>query len=448
MLGLSVYISIAAGLFLAACKHPAAAIAGVLCMFGLEQWGQANTTFFSSHQTATNFLVGGILLFGLALQFARRGLNVLQGYPSIGWLILVLYLYAFISTQWVSRPDISMALWESRWPYLVTMLLLGPLLIVEESDLHRASIALVLMGGTLSFFLLFFVKWEARRIVLDHGLGNPLAIAAMAGMVLLIALLADPWPQTKLWQPLRWTLIAMCLIVIVKSGSRGQLAGVFLVSVLGWPVTRGISNFKQFVLLGLATLFLATVASLTIQEFSGEQVQTYGGQARWSEQSAKEDAMGRLHNALALLRLAYSSPESMVFGLGNSSAYDPRVLGIYPHFVPLEVLAEEGLIGFSLYVLVIIAMIKILLRSIRLTSSGSRQRILLGAWGAITLFSFLLSLKQGSLLLNLEPFMLAIVLGRYEFSLKRQAIDQQEEDLSDQLLDLPSRPSIIGEAWH
>lgn len=448
MFGLGIYISIATGLLFTVCKHPAVAIAGVLCMFGLEQWGQATTTFFSYYHTATNFLIGGILLLGLSLQFVRKGLNIVKGYPSVGWLILTLYFYAFVSTQWVSRPDISMALWESRWAYLVTMLLLAPLLVIEENDLYRASIALLVMGGTLSFFLLFFVKWEARRIILDHGLGNPLAIAAMAGMVLLIALLADPWPRSKLWQPLRWTLIAMCLIVIVKSGSRGQLAGVFLVSAVSWPITRGISNFKQFILLGIAILFLATVASLTIQEFSGEQVQTYGGRARWSEQSAQEDAMGRLHNALALLSLAYSSPESIIFGLGNSSAYDPRILGIYPHFVPLEVLAEEGLVGFTLYILVIIAMVNILLRSMRLTSCGSLQRMLLGGWGAITLFSLLLSLKQGSLLLNLEPFMLTIVLGRYEYILRRQAIEQQEEEIADQVTDLQSRPPVILEVGH
>ena len=448
MVGLGVYISVATGLLIAVCKHPAVAIAGMLCMFGLEQWGQATTTFISFYQTATNYLIGGILLLGLTLQFARKGLGLVKGYPSVGWLILTLYFYAFVSTQWVSRPDITMALWESRWAYLVTMLLLAPLLIFEEKDLYRASIALIVMGGTLSFCLLFFVKWEARRIVLDHGLGNPLAIAAMAGMVLLIALLADPWPRSKLWQPLRWALIAMCLIVIVKSGSRGQLVAVFLVSALGWPITRGISNFKQFALLGLAILFLAIVASFTIQEFSGEQVQTYGGQARWSEQSAQEDAMGRLHNALRLLGMAYSSPESIVFGLGNSSAYDPRILGIYPHFVPLEVLAEEGLVGFTLYIVVIIRVIKIFLRSIRLTSCGSPQRMLLGGWGAITLFNLLLSLKQGSLLLNLEPFMLAIILGRYEDILRRQAVEEPEEKKSKEVIDVHSRPRIILEAWH
>lgn len=448
MLGLGVYISIAAGLIFTVCKHPAVAIAGVLCMFGLEQWGQATTTFFSSHQTATNYLIGGILLLGLGLQFAQKGLDLVKDYPSVGWMILTLYFYAFVSTQWVSRPDISMALWESRWAYLVTMLLLSPLLVIEEKDLYRASIALLIMGGTLSFCLLFFVKWEARRIVLDHGLGNPLAVAAMAGMVLLIALIADPWPRRKLWQPLRWTLIAICLIVIVKSGSRGQLVAVFLVSALAWPLTRGISNLKQFVLLGLAILFLATVASLTIQEFSGEQVQTYGGRARWSEQSAQEDAMGRLHNALTLLGLAYSSPESIVFGLGNSSAYDPRVLGIYPHFVPLEVLAEEGLVGFTLYILVIITVANILVRSIRLTTCGSPQRMLLGGWGAVTLFSLLLSLKQGSLLLNLEPFMLAIVLGRYEYILSRQAADDLEEEPANPMTDFHARPRMRSEAWH
>ena len=39
MMGLGAYAAIAGGLFIALWKHPGVALAGVLCMFGLEQWG-------------------------------------------------------------------------------------------------------------------------------------------------------------------------------------------------------------------------------------------------------------------------------------------------------------------------------------------------------------------------------------------------------------------------
>jgi hypothetical protein len=50
------------------------------------------------------------------------------------------------------------------------------------------------------------------------------------------------------------------------------------------------------------------------------------------------------------------------------------------------------------------------------------------------MFTLLLSFKQGSLLLNLEPFMLAIILGRYEYILKCDcALEESGDESVDQL---------------
>ena len=436
MIGIAAYGAIVGGLFVAIWRYPAVALAGVLCMFGLEQWGQATTGFLAQHHTATNLLIGGFLLLALIVQCARKGVALLAGFPPIGWLTLALFVYAFVSTQWAPRPDISLNLWAKGWPYLVTFLILSPLVVTETEDLRSAYTALLLMGGTISILLLFFAKWEARRIVLldglgDQGLGNPLTAAAMAGMVALVAIIADPWPQSKVWIPFKWMLVTLCLALIVKSGSRGQLLGILLVSVACWPIGRGLRNIKQFMFLSFVVLFLGMVTSVAVQEFSTQQV--YEGRGRWSEEAAHESISGRLNNALLLVRLAYSSPETVLFGLGNSAAYDPRILGIYPHFVPLEVLAEEGLIGFGLYGMIVFCVLRSALRSFRLVVWEPRERLCLGALIGLYLFTLILSLKQGSLLLNLEPFMLAIILGRYEQILlwarsTEDAIEQEESE--------------------
>jgi hypothetical protein len=412
MMGVGAYAAIAGSLFLAIWKYPAVALAGVLCMFGLEQWGQATTTFFALHQTATNFMVGGILLLALGIQTVRKGIATWGGYPLVGWLVLALFFYAFVSTQWAPRPDISLTLWHGRWPYIVTMLILAPLLVTSSQDLRSAYTGLFLIGGALSILLLFFVKWEARRIILDNGLGNPLTVSSMAGMVVLITILANPWPRQKWCVPFKWGLLGLCLLLIVKSGSRGQLLGVLLVSVACWPISRGLKNVKQFTLLGLMILFLGVATNWAIDELSHEQM--YGQRGRWDEQVAQKDVSGRLKNAIFLVQMSYSSLESVLFGLGNSASYDTRILGIYPHFVPLEILAEEGLIGFLLYVMISYSVVHSTFRIFRISATEKEERLLLGGLVGLYLFTFILSLKQGSLLLNLEPFMLAIILGRYE----------------------------------
>ena len=448
MIGISAYVAIAGGLLIALWRYPAVALAGVLCMFGLEQWGQATTTFFAQHQTATNFLIGGLLLLAVVIQGVRKGFSIFAGYPAIGWLTLALFLYAFLSTQWAPRPDITVKLWVSRWPYIVTMLMLAPLLVTETQDLRSAYTGLFLIGGLLSVLLLFFVKWEARRIVLteslgEEGLGNPLTVAAIAGMVVLIVILADPWPRMKLWIPLKWTLVGLCLLLIIKSGSRGQLLGVLFVSVACWPISRGLKNVKQFALLSFVIVFLAISTNLAIQELSSQQV--YGERGRWDEQAAQQDVSGRLKNASFLVRLAYSSSETILFGLGNSASYDQRILGIYPHFIPLEIMAEEGLIGFSLYLMIYYCAVRSMLRSFRIVAHDPKERLLIGTLAGLYLFTSILSLKQGSLLLNLEPFMLGIILGRYEHALlrNRQTEDRVEEETGDgQLFSLAKQPRI------
>ncbi len=438
MIGLSVYVAIAGGLFIALWKYPAVALAGVLCMFGLEQWGQATTTFFAQHHTATNYLIGGILVLALMVQSAKKGFSLLAGYPTVGWLTLALFLYAFASTQWAPRSDISLDLWASRWPYLITLIVLSPLLITESYDIRVANIGLILIGTALTFLLLFFVVWDHRRIVIGNDLGNPLTVSSIAGMVAIVATLADPWPKSKLWFPLKWAIVGLCLALVVRSGSRGQLLGTILISIACWPISRRVSNMKQFVILSLVALFLGLAAAWAIQEFSSQEAYSAHG-SRWSEESAKEDVSGRLANATFLVRLASESPETALLGLGNSASYDPRLLGLYPHFVPLEVLAEEGIIGFGLYSLILGYSMRSGFRALRMITNHPDERRLVAGLIGLCIFTLLLSFKQGSLLLNLEFFMLAIILSRYGNLLSQRFSPNMPEQIPT---DPPTTPKV------
>ena len=413
MIGLSVYVAIAGGLFIALWKYPAVALAGVLCMFGLEQWGYATTPFFAQHQTATNIILGGLLALALVIQFFKHGVKLFSGYPQVGWLTIILFLYAFLSAQWAPRADLSLKLWASAWPYVVTLVVLSPLVITEPKDIVSVYKALLLIGGLLTPLLLFLVKWEGRQIILGQEVGNPLAVAVMAGMVALVAILADPWKGNKLWLPIKWILVAFCLALIVRSGSRGQLFSVLLVALLCWPFSRSLWNAKQFGILLLLVVFIGLTTNYALSEFWAHQETYYAGGNRWSEKAMEGAMSGRLTDAIMLVQLCYQSAETIIFGLGNSAAWDPRILGIYPHFVPLEILAEEGLIGFCLFGLILLVTARTALQSHSRLNLLPAYRPEFAALLGLFLFSLLLSLKQGSLLGNLEPFMFAILLGKY-----------------------------------
>ena len=413
MIGIAAYATIVAGLFISLWRYPAVALAGVLCMFGLEQWGQATTTFFAQQHTVTNIMIGGMLVLALGVQGVRKGSSIFAGYPPVGWLTFALFVYAFASTQWAPRSDISLNLWANGRSYLITFLVLSPLIVTETKDLRSAYTALLLIGGTLSILLLFFVKWETRRIVLDHGLGNPLTVAAMAGMVVLIAILADPWPQSKLWLPCKWVLVALCLALVVRSGSRGQLLGVIVLSAACWPLSRRIAGPRQFI----AWVFY--YCSLL-----GSQPWHCGRSGQNKKRITLEEVDGtskrcRAQCPVVLTRLC------IYFGFGTvlqDNTFWSWEFGIIrpthtrhlSAFVPLEILAEEGLIGIILFLLILSITAKNALRCYRHIQKSPSERPIFAVLVAMFLYTLLLALKQGNLLGNLELFMFGIVIGKYD----------------------------------
>lgn len=412
MLGLITYAVIVACLLITLWKHPAVALAGVLCMFGLEQWGQASHPFFAQHQTFTNFVIGGVLVLALAFKFLKRE-HLLANYPAAGWLVLALFTYAFAAAIWAPRPDLSLNIWASRGPYVFTMIVLTPWIVSNRSDFQAAFKALVLMGSFLAILLLTFVSWEARMIVLEQGMGNPLAVSGMAGLIALTAILADPWPFSRTWKFSKWAVVGLCLFLVVRSGSRGQLLGLIGVSAVCWPISRRMNNIKQVVVWICLVLFLAAITTWALEEFWAKKESYYAGGNRWSEQAMEGAFSGRLDQGIYLVHLWFDSPETIIFGLGNSASFDPRILGIYPHFVPLEILAEEGLIGFAIFVAILYVTGQNVLHCYRLVRLDPKERSVFAALLAMFLYTLLLAFKQGNLLGNLEPFMFAIMLGKY-----------------------------------
>ncbi|WHZ30327.1 MAG: hypothetical protein OJF51_005130 [Nitrospira sp.] len=412
MLGLVTYSAIVGGLVVALWKHPSIALAGVLCMFGLEQWGQASHPFFAQHQTFTNFVIGGILALGLTFK-VLKGELLMANYPAAGWLVLGLFSYTFASAIWAPRSDISLNIWESRWPYVLTIVVFAPLIISNTRELLASVKALILVGALLTILLLFFVSWEARMIVLEDGRGNPLAVSAMAGLVALVVILTDPWPFSRVWNAAKWLVVGLCLFLVVRSGSRGQLFGVIGVAAVCWPISRRMENVKQFVVWTSLVLFMTGITFWALQEFWAKQENYYAGGNRWSGQAMEGAMSGRFDQGLYLVRLWFDSVETIVFGLGNSASYDPRILGIYPHFVPLEILAEEGLIGFVLFLAILYVTAQSAAKYFRQVQTDSMARSPFAALVAMFLYTLVLAFKQGSLLGNLEPFMFATILAKY-----------------------------------
>jgi hypothetical protein len=405
---LALYGVLLAGFFLAALWRPAVSVAAVLCVYGLKQWGQATSAWLAAHGPFTNYAIGAVVVTALAIRVCR-GKCVLCNISQSTWTVIALYAYAFFSVLWTPRPDLALDMWAVDYPYVVTAVLLAPLAIQDSDDLYQGYFALMVLGGMLVLALLLFAKWGDRGVLITGGSEletNPLAIANLGGAVASAAMFL----RTRRFPVMSWiirlALVAAALVLVVKSGSRGQLLATLATLVLMLPVAFKISHVRGLVPIVIAVTVIAGAAQYSAQTYIRRD------DDRWSQTDAAGAASERWRMNQQVLGHWAKSPGSLLFGLGNSAAFAPDILGSYPHDVPLETLGEEGLVGFAIYLGINWLALRGLLGGMKLTRDDAGSRRLLAVAGANFVFSLITTLKEGNMVGSAEFFMAAIILAR------------------------------------
>lgn len=396
-------------------KNPGVAIVSVWCMYAIEQWAQGSNVFFIRHNSLINIVIGSIVLAGVVIKFFKHH-QLFKDYPKVALPILLLFAYSYISIYWTVRIDLSNEIWGKYWPYLVTFLLLSPLLFTKQDEFNLVFKVFVIVGGVVVYALLFHVEWFHRRIIFagshfnNELLGNPLAVAQMAGYLFFVCMFMLRKNEEKIsyWLvPIKFLVGVICLLLIVKSGSRGQLLALLATFIILFPLVYKISSFKGILLISIFSILIVSSILWGLDEFWSES-------SRWNQNEMEKSMGGRFENVFVLLEYWAKDPLSMLFGLGNSASYNPKVIGIYPHFVPFEILGEEGIIGFFIYGIILISIIRISISGINKTKENVVERQFFTILLAMVCYSFFLSLKQGSLLGNMEFFMAALILSKYD----------------------------------
>jgi hypothetical protein len=328
--------------------------------------------------------------------------------------------------------------WQHNYLYVLTFVVLAPLVVKDLDGLQSGLLALAVVGGVLLTALLVLGDWGARGLVMRGGYGeqetNPLAIAGLGGSVAAAAMFLRARKWNWVGWPLRAAIVVVSLLVIVRSGSRGQLIALLCSLTLMLPVGFRLTRVR-----GLAgTLVALAVVGLALGYATTEYMAANKG--RWTESLARHDAEGRWHMAVTLLHEWQSSGAGILLGLGNSAAFDPSIIGFYPHVVPLEILGEEGLIGAALYLTILWMVFSALLRAWRLSRQMPDLAGLVAATGAGFLFMFLISLKEGNMVGSVFLFMYAILVARLP-ELLRQA---QRSRAPAKSLPVPAAASPIG----
>lgn len=403
--------------WLAAVRKPAGVVAAVLCMYGLEQWAQASSPYFVNHGKLINLVTGLLVVTALTVKFFRNDLHAGK-YPATGWASLALYGVAVASFFWTGYRSGWVERMDLMFPYIITVAILMPMLVYDIRDLRTGLYYMLIVGSVLAVLLALTVTWTYRGIELKGAVGtkgNPLAVASMGGYVCIIAALMNFRGISRVWQLLRWPVMAFGFYLPIVSGSRGQL--IALVPVIGLliPMSRRFTNWKGAV----ATIFgLGLFAVIVVAGYS-----MFATGERWSgEELVAGYSETRLYAAKVVLgKWISSGPIAWLIGMGNSASFNPAVLGNKPHFMAVEVLTEEGLVGFALLGTLVWLAARSVFRIYRFVKNDPDLRGVLAAATGVLLFELIISCKQGSLLFNTYIFAFAIILGRVELFYREHA---------------------------
>jgi hypothetical protein len=419
MFGLLTYLAVLFTVVVGSVLRPPLALVGVLCLFGLKQWGQSASPLLAQYPLLTNVAIG-VVAFIAVLRAAFKRSCLFCRLPPAQVYTICLFLYALVSLTWSLDLDDGLITWASAGPYLIVIVFLAPLVIDNLDDLKTAAGWTLVLGGSLCFLAVVFGNWGFRGLALASSIPtgalleagpeifetNPLALADLGGIVTVTAatLLLDR--KAFFLKTIAICVLPFALAVIIRSGSRGQLVAALPAVLFAASVALRLRGFRAWLALSLLTLLV-----LGMGWWATSLVDV--NKSRWlGLEVATNDVQGRFEMAGAVLNAALAHPLAMFIGLGNSSSF--KLLGIYPHITILEVLAEEGLPGIALYLALLIYAVRGIRRSAQALADDPKRRVALGILAGLFLYELILSWKQGALLGSPYVFCCAIILGRIE----------------------------------
>lgn len=427
MVSTLIVLLIFAVLAVAICYRPAYVLALAFCVYGFEQWAQVSSPIFATHASLINFAFGGLSLLALVVVITK-GKNPLDPI-AIGQVVLaLLFVYSAASCLWSIDSNVSTFLFKYHVPYIGVFVFLLPTIVSSSEDI-RAGLISALALGTVTMLLLLLTTSTSetgRGIEVDHqstvvrDRANqeraelaPLAVAEMAGTLAIIAVLLNYSGAGRVWAILRWGVVFLAMVLIVRSGSRGQLIAL-VVLPLFFGTSRGYGRAAN-VAVAVCLLGIGVFAALWVLSGANELIAGRFETAKMVSQF-EESRVVMCSNLLE--EWMASSPIRWLFGLGSSASFE--VIGVYPHVMVVEVLAELGFVGLAILLASLMMAGKSWLRLAYACEDDKLQRGVVAALGAILTYFLLLSFKQGMLLGHTTLFMSAMIISRYDAIVARE----------------------------
>ncbi len=352
----------------------------------------------TANQLLFNFGLAGLCGVSLVLGLLRGELSLANAFNGASVPMLLLIMLSLVSMNWSGGDVESRRFITGSIPYSILYLGIAPLLIGRLADMRRIAVTVCIVGAAVALAIVLNPNVTLQTGRLDANLGgfriNPLALGFLGGMLFITALLYRPKRVGWFILPARIAIALLGVRLVLDSGSRGQLLLAGLLGVGLIPLSRPLKDPVRFFLslvgVGVAVLVLRFAMTLFI---------TNKNEERWTVDSISDGLGGRFELVGMSLSDFLASPQSWLLGRGagrftqlGSGSGAP-----YPHNFFVESLSELGFVGFALYVTLVVVTFRCGLRIWRRYQDDLENRMLATLLIAITAFSFLLTLKEGSI---------------------------------------------------
>lgn len=386
---------------------PGIAIGLLICMYGIESFLQTRDAFFIDHGTYVNIAVGIVMLCAVTASLLRFPYK-LRHVDTVQVISLSLYAFGFLSYFWTMAPE-EFFRWKGCVPYLIVFLILAPILTREPRALRNGLRWAMIIGTPLMLASAFYCEWGLRGMILARPIIEngrtiietpPLAIATLAsalGIITLVVHLKIPMPML-----FRFAVLGVAIYLAFLTRSRGQVVAIIGVAAIVYPISNQATNVKGFFVTMVGLIIFSVIVFYIVGNLD---------MVRWRKDQVETALIGRQEMWVDLFSYWLSSPgKATLFGFGILSSF--RIIGFYPHNLPIEIIAELGLVGFVLYSGVLY---KSFSNSLNLLSKLEKlpdyRGDVIATIGLIGV-AFALSLKEGSLYMWAPFFFYTICLSQ------------------------------------
>lgn len=387
----------------------------VTLMFPLEQSLQASSGFFVSNVTLVNLVTGLSTLVALGWILFRRPDELRNTLTFTLVATVILYVWSALSLVWSPSQKLGPQFVRGGAPYILLFVIMAPIL-VRDIERLGAYLRLLLYLGTVVVTLMVFnpnLTYVSGRVgvqIEGSVRTNPLAIGELGGSLIILATLLRQGPVQWLMNVARIAAFASGGLLALESGSRGQLIFAIALALFLIPVSKQVKNVFQFIGTLALTLMAVPVILWLAKNFLSADV-LY----RWSGRDVEGGIAVRLQNWLDLLIAWARSPTHWLQGLGFNAFSVVTTAGSkeeYPHNLFVEVFAEEGLLMFTLLVIVTFRSFRNGLWLFRRFIANPVERASVSALIGLSFYYFLIANKQANLWGNGMMFMFFCVMSR------------------------------------